>query len=61
VPDRELTNQLSLVEAVALALGGEIGQPIQRQSRFRALPSLPLDRLDRPPGYTLGCGPCQPL
>jgi hypothetical protein len=49
VPDRQLTNQLRLVEAVAFALGGEVRQAVQSQSCFGALASLPLDRLDRPP------------
>ena len=47
MPDRQLADQLRLVEAVALALGREVGQAVQGQSRFRALPGLPLDRLDR--------------
>jgi hypothetical protein len=50
MPDRELADQLGLVEAIALALGREVGQPIQTRSCFRSLPSLPLDRFDRPPG-----------
>jgi hypothetical protein len=53
VPDRELTDQLRLVEAVALALGREVGQAVQRQASFGALASLPLDRFDRPPGCRL--------
>ena len=50
VPDRKLPDQLRLIEAVAFALGGEVRQSVRRQSRFRALSSLPLDRLHGPPG-----------
>ena len=56
VPDCQLADQLGLVEAIALALRREVGQSIQRQSRFRALAGLPLDRLDRAPGGCLGGG-----
>jgi hypothetical protein len=41
-----------LVEAVALPLGREVGQPVQLQPGPRALPGLPFDRLHR----ASGCG-----
>jgi hypothetical protein len=53
VPESKLVDQLRLIEAIAFAVGGEVGQPVDRQSRLRALPSLPLDRLDRPPSRRL--------
>jgi hypothetical protein len=56
VPDRELADQLRLIEAVALAVSREVGQPIQRQSCFGSLAGLPLDSLDRPTGRGLRCG-----
>jgi hypothetical protein len=50
----ELADQLRLVEAIALALGREVGQPVRGQSRFGALPGLPLDRFDPAPCRRLG-------
>jgi hypothetical protein len=52
VPDRELADQVRLVEAIAFAFGREIGQAIQNQSSLCALADLPLDRLNSPPS---GC------
>jgi hypothetical protein len=49
MPDRKLADQLRLIEAIALPLGREVGQPIQGKSRFRALAGLPLDRFHRAP------------
>jgi hypothetical protein len=49
MPNCQLGDQLRLVEAIPLALGAEVGQPVQGQSRFRSLPRLPLDRLYRAP------------
>jgi hypothetical protein len=48
VPACEFADQLRLVEAVALSVDREIWKAIQGQSRFGALASLPLDRVDRP-------------
>jgi hypothetical protein len=56
VPQRELADQLSLVEAIPLPLGREVGQAVEGQSSFRALSCLSLDRLDRAPGRRLRCG-----
>jgi hypothetical protein len=56
VPDRELADQLRLVEAVPLALGREVGQAVERQPGIRALAGLPLDRLDPAPRCRLRCG-----
>ena len=50
VPDRELADQLRLVEAVTLTLGREVGEPVQRQPGIRALARLPLDRFHRSSG-----------
>ena len=47
MPESKLADQLPLVEAIALAFRREVGQPAQRQPRFRALAGLPLDGLDR--------------
>ena len=49
MPDRELADQLCLIETIALPLGREVGQAVQPQSCFRALPSLPFERLDCAP------------
>jgi len=56
VPDSKLADQLRLVEAIAFSFDREVRQPVQGQSRFRALPSLTLDRLGRPPGSSLRRG-----
>src|SRR5918996_6531948 len=56
VPDRQLADQLRLIEAVPLALGREVGQTIQRQPGITPLSSLPLDRLNRAPRCRLRCG-----
>jgi hypothetical protein len=56
VPDRKLSDQLRLVEAVPLARAREVGQPVQRQTGFRALASLPLDCLNNAPSGCLSGG-----
>jgi hypothetical protein len=55
VSQRELADQLSLVEAIPFSLGRKLGQAVQGQSSFRALAGLPLDRVDRSPGRCLCC------
>ena len=56
MPDREFADQLSLVEAVALSVGREVGQSVKRQPGFRPLACLPFDRIDSAPGCGLGRG-----
>jgi hypothetical protein len=46
VPDRQLADQLRLVEAVSLSFSREVGQAVQGQPRLRALTALALDRLN---------------
>jgi hypothetical protein len=56
VADRELADQLRLIEAVTLSLGRKVRQPLQRQPGFRALSGLALDDLHRATGGGLRRG-----
>jgi hypothetical protein len=56
VPDGQLADQLRLIEAVALAVGREVGQTLKLKSSIGALPGLALDCLDCSPCRRLRCG-----
>jgi hypothetical protein len=53
IPERQLADQPSLIEAIPLALGWEVGQAVRANPRLGPLPGLPLDRPHRSDGLAV--------